>query len=282
MSAGYGYFRIEFYTGDGSEDSSVAKNAYDYCKANYDWFNGENGDGSDIPFLLSGNSFVPNDSWYADGLDIKNTSIPSDVDWLEDAAKEANAARLVASVQEDYSESSDWSNSYTEKVWIDGKVKDKYKVYEFNNSTFPPYERDSGSAVFHLDDGTYRHLCGMFKNAKTGEIVLCGQLISHLSDDDESIEDTNLVFYESGEEVSVNIDDLDFIDKEECVRAFISEVKEFMSEECEIDESDWTFEGFKGDRRSFFEIYGSKEPTEPFMDCEDYARKLDDEIESRE
>jgi hypothetical protein len=53
-----------------------------------------------------------------------------------------------------------------------------------------------------------------------------------------------------------------------------------MSNDCEIDESDWTFEGFDS-QPSFFDIYGKNPPTAPFMDCEDYARKLDVEIDMK-
>ncbi len=288
MSAGIGYFRIEFYKGDGSADVDAAKRAYDWCMENYDWF--KDGDGSNAPFSLVENSFAGRDE-YCGGLDIKNGDIPADIDWLADAAKEAKVERLVASIHEDYSETSYDSNSYTEKVWIDGEEKNEYKVYEFNSSTNPPYEMDSYSTLCHLDENSFRYLSGMFKNVKTGEIVLAGQLLSsnyfneeygEYTDEGPDPDSTRLCFSESDESVFVNLEDLNSINKQECVKAFISEVKAFMSNDFEISESDWTFEGFRGERRSFFEIYGSKTPTSPFMDCEDYAEKLDAEIDAKE
>lgn len=138
MSAGYGFFRIEFYTGNGSADADAAKRAYDWCMENYGWFKKDDGDGT--PFLLNGNSFNANEKVSVNGtggLDIKNGDIPDNVDWLSDAVKEAKVERLVASIREDFSESSYDSNSYTEKVWIDGEEKDKYKIHEFNSSTTP-------------------------------------------------------------------------------------------------------------------------------------------------
>jgi hypothetical protein len=281
MSMGYGYFSIDFYTNDGSPDADAAKRAYDWCMENYDWFKGENGDGSDIPpFLLSGNSFEANDDdYYADGLVIKGTNIPGDVDWLADAAKETKAARLVASVIQDYSESSHWSNGYTEKVWIDGEERHSYGVGEFTRTMadYLPYERDS-SIAFRLEEGGFRHSQGKFKNAKTGEIVLGGDLRFWLDDEDYiDTESSLLFFWNSDGRVPI---DKDSIDKKECVRAFVSEVKSFMSNDCEIDESDWTFEGFDS-QPSFFDIYGKNPPTAPFMDCEDYARKLDVEIDMK-
>lgn len=64
MSNVYGYPRIKFYTNDGTADAA---------KRAYDWFKGEEEDGSKAPFLLTGNEFVPN---AAVGLDGNEAFLP--------------------------------------------------------------------------------------------------------------------------------------------------------------------------------------------------------------
>ena len=275
MSNVYGYPRIKFYTNDGTADADAAKRAYDWCKANYDWFKGDEEDGSKAPFLLEGNEFVPNAAVGLDGnaLDLKDGSIPSDVDWLGEPCRQTKAARLIASLYEDGSESSYDSNSYVEKVWIDGKEKDRYSLRSFNTSMHPCYQQDSSLLMHYDDEESYRELQGVFKNTKTGEKVLAGKLVSKLDYDlniDEDGEfcgdvddlEQSLVFYEADEFVSPK-------DKDACVKAFVADLKEDLGEDAQISESDWTFVGL-GSERSFFDIYGTNPPLKQYRSAWDF------------
>ena len=98
MKLGLGIFRIEFYTGDGSDDADAAERAYDWCKENYEWFNG---DERGAPFLLSGNRFEPNESAGRDGirLDFTYGDIPDNLYWLMRAFHTCSRQSLLTSTR---------------------------------------------------------------------------------------------------------------------------------------------------------------------------------------
>lgn len=272
MSNVYGYPRIKFYTNDGTADADAAKRAYDWCKANYDWFKGEEEDGSKAPFLLEGNEFVVNEAVGLDGnaLDLEYGSVPSDVDWLGEPCRQTKAARLIASLYEDGSESSYDSNSYVEKVWIDGKVKDSYSLSPFNTSMHPCYQQDSSLLVHYDDEDSYREIQGVFKNTKTGEKVLAGNLVSPLDYDLNIDEDGEFCGDVNDLEQSLNL--YEFVspkDKDECVKALVAELKDEFDEDTQISESDWTFVGL-GSKRSFFDIYGTNPPLKQYRSALDF------------
>lgn len=272
MSNVYGYPRIKFYTNDGTADADAAKRAYDWCKANYDWFKGEEEDGSKAPFLLEGNEFVVNEAVGLDGnaLDLEYGSVPSDVNWLGEPCRQTKAARLIASLYEDGSESSYDSNSYVEKVWIDGKVKDSYSLSPFNTSMHPCYQQDSSLLVHYDDEDSYREIQGVFKNTKTGEKVLAGNLVSELDYNSDIDEDGEFCGDVNDLEQSLNL--YEYVspkDKDACVKAFVAELKMEFGEDAQISESDWTFVGL-GSERSFFDIYGTNPPLKQYRSALDF------------
>ena len=266
MSAGYGYFRIEFYTGDGSADADAAKRAYDWCKENYGWFRGEKGDGSDAPFLLNKNKFVPNEDAYPDGLDIKYGDVPDNTAWLQKPFKAVKAARLVASIHQDYSETSYGSNSYHEGVWERGRSFCFYELPRFNTSMHPAYIEIGPGRGIHISDGpygfTYRQIRGLFKNAKTGEEILCGE-VRHNEDkrNDRGELSGTLRIGEASFPVLVGDDDVSFedgADEDKIVSAFVSALKKVAGYK-EAVQDEWTFEDF-GTQRTLFDLYGSNPP----------------------
>ena len=266
MSAGYGYFRIEFYTSDGSADADAAKRAYDWCKENYGWFRGEEGDGSDAPFLLNKNKFVPNEDAYPDGLDIKYGDVPDNTAWLQKPFKAVKAARLVASIHQDYSETSYGSNSYHEGVWERGRSFCFYELPRFNTSMHPAYIEIGPGRGIHISDGpygfTYRQIRGLFKNAKTGEEILCGE-VRHNEDkrNDRGELSGTLRIGEASFPVLVGDDDVSFedgADEDKIVSAFVSALKKVAGYK-EAVQDEWTFEDF-GTQRTLFDLYGSNPP----------------------
>lgn len=266
MSAGYGYFSIEFYTGDGSADADAAKRAYDWCKENYGWFRGEKGDGSDAPFLLNKNEFVPNEDAYPDGLDIKYGDVPDNTAWLQKPFKAVKAARLVASIHQDYSETSYGSNSYHEGVWERGRSFCFYELPRFNTSMHPAYIEIGPGSGIHISDGafgfTYRQIRGLFKNAKTGEEILCGEVRHNEKKcNDRGELSGTLRIGEASFSVLVGDDDVlfeDGADEDKIVSAFVSALKKVAGYK-EAVQDEWTFEDF-GTQRTLFDLYGSNPP----------------------
>ena len=267
MGAVYGYFRIAFFTNDGSADAEAAKRAYDWCKANYDWFKGEKEDGSDAPFLLEENGFVPNAavaSEVDDGaFDLKRVSVPSDVDWLGEPCKQTKAARLVASLYEDGSDFSYDSNSYVEKVWIDGELKGWNSLDQFDTSRSPCFQQDSSLLLYYDNEYSlsYNQVRAVFKNTKTGEEFLAGQLESDY-DEYGCVDDSEPMLCFLDTRVSPD-------DKEACVKALIEYLKEGAGVSAPISESDWTFERLDS-QRSFFDIYGTNPPLKDYRWVEEF------------
>lgn len=256
MSAGYGYFRIEFYTGNGSADVDAAKRAYDWCKENLDWFNG---DDEGMPFLLKDNSFVVNEDVSLNGtggLDIKNGDIPDNVTWLAKAFNAVKATRLVASLWQDFGETSVDMNTYYEGVWERGKQFNYYLVDGFNTSIYPAWY--NGHIIDNDFNHTYRKLLAAFKNEKTGEEILAGDLTSEEPAGFGEITKGTLKIGDVSFAAEINMDSVELqsdVDKAEVVKAFVSVLKK-SKEYSDVNETDWTFCGFKS-CRSFFELYGS-------------------------
>ena len=256
MSAGYGYFRIEFYTGNGSADEDAAKRAYDWCMENYDWFKEDDGNGT--PFLLNGNSFVVNEDVSLNGtggLDIKWGDIPDNVTWLAKAFNAVKATRLVASLWQDFGETSLDENYYYEGVWERGKQFKYYLVDGFNTRIYPAWHDR-----LYIDNDfkyTYREIQAAFKNEKTGEEILAGKLTSEKPEDDE-VEGTLKIIGEASFAVEIGMDSVALksdVDKAEVVKAFVSVLKK-ADGYSDANEADWAFCGFKS-QRSFFDLYGS-------------------------
>lgn len=256
MSAGYGYFRIEFYTGNGSADEDAAKRAYDWCMENYDWFKEDDGNGT--PFLLNANSFVVNEDVSLNGtggLDIKNGDIPDNVTWLAKAFNAVKATRLVASLWKDFGETSLDENYYYEGVWERGKQFNYYLVDGFNTSIYPAWY--DGHIIDNDFNHTYRKLLAAFKNEKTGEEILAGDLTSEKPEDDE-VEGTLKIIGEASFAVEIGMDSVALksdVDKAAVVKAFVSVLKK-ADGYSDANEADWAFCGFKS-QRSFFDLYGS-------------------------
>ncbi len=256
MSAGYGYFRIEFYTGNGSADVDAAKRAYDWCMENYDWFKEDDGDGT--PFLLKDNSFEVNEDVSVNGtggLDIKWGDIPDNVTWLAKAFNAVKATRLVASLWQDFGETSLDENYYYEGVWERGKQFKYYLVDGFNTRIYPAWHDR-----LYIDNDfkyTYREIQAAFKNEKTGEEILAGKLTSEKPEDDE-VEGTLKIIGEASFAVEIGMDSVALksdVDKAAVVKAFVSVLKK-ADGYSDANEADWAFCGFKS-QRSFFDLYGS-------------------------
>ncbi|BDC96662.1 leucine-rich repeat domain-containing protein [Treponema saccharophilum] len=265
MSAGYGYFKIEFYTGDGSADADAAKRAYDWCKENYGWFRGEEGDGSDAPFLLDGNKFKANEDVCIDpgALDIKYGDVPDNTAWLQKPFKAVKAARLVASLYQDFGESGWECHEYREDVWQGGGLHTYYGLPEFNRIIFPSFYGEK-----HIDniyEYNYRPIMAKFKNKKTGEEILSGN-VTHDMDDDEIEQDSVIdgTVNVGGARFPVEIGEgyVCLVDgKEEeaaLVKAFVSALKKAEGY-ADTDEADWEFCDFCS-KRGYFDLYGSNPP----------------------
>lgn len=261
MKLGLGIFKIEFYTGDGSDDADAAERAYDWCKENYEWFNG---DERGAPFLLSGNRFEPNESAGRDGtrLDFTYGDIPDNLYWLIRAFHTVKATRLVASIWRDFSESDVDSDSYDEFVFERGKLSRTYYARDFNRSIYPAWHYGH----FIDDTGyweTFREIRAAFKNKKTGEVILAGKLTSEKPElYCETVEGTLKIGESSfsleigsSERGWIAVDINDDLDETAVVKAFVSILKK-AKEYSDTDEADWTFCGFKT-QPSFFELYGS-------------------------
>jgi hypothetical protein len=268
MSNGYGYFRIEFFTENSSPDEDAAKRAFDWCKEHYPWSNGSDGE-DNAPFVLRGHAFVANGEAWPDGLDIKHLSIvrdgewhqiPDGISWLAKPFRMIRGARLVASIHQDFSESSYDSNTYIEGVWERGKRYREY-IVNFNSCIRPAFDVD-GKVPCHIDDcmdGTYRTLRGLFRNSKTGEEILAGAVI-HECDVDEDCEMTGmLTIGEASFPLSIGDDAVEAeFEAGDAVKAFVEELRK-VEGHADEDVADWRFERFCS-QRSFFDLYGSNPP----------------------
>ena len=152
MSAGYGYFRIEFYKADGKPDAAAAKRAYKWCIENYSWFYEE------TPFLLEDNTFVANEDDYPEGVDIKHGDIPDNIIWLAKPFRESKASRMVASIWADFSDSSFIANSYFEGAWAKGRPFNYYSVDGFNTIISPAFYNGG-----FLSESGFREIKALFK-----------------------------------------------------------------------------------------------------------------------
>ena len=70
MSAGYGYYRMEFYKNDGTPDETKAKEAFDFCMKQYEWVREVE------PFVMEDNSIIGNYCWLFTSKIWKSTKIP--------------------------------------------------------------------------------------------------------------------------------------------------------------------------------------------------------------
>lgn len=255
----YGYFRIEFYTGDGCADADAAKRAYDWCNENLDWFRG---DGDEMPFLLNGNSFDINEKLFMTKTgcrpapELSNTDFPDNVTWLASAFNAVKATRLVASLWIDSSEWSCDSNSYYEGVWERGKTFNYYMANGFNSRISPSWY--NGHIIDTDYDCTYREYRALFVNKRTGEEILAGELISENPGQYKDEVEGTLKIGEAGFCVEIENESIKLksdVDKLHVVKAFVSLLKK-ANGYFDADETEWSFERFRS-QRDFFTLYGS-------------------------
>lgn len=256
-----GFFRIGVYKKDGSPDEAKAKEVFDWLKANCKWFI----DGNDEVFDLRGNKLLTHGAPFSDGLDVDESAedpfngmyVPGNLDFLDKASVETKAETIVAVYQYD-----GYDNSYLEKVWIDGVEKDSYSLDGFNNYD----ERYTDSC---------RRRRGVFKNTKTGEEVLAGEL--ELLHDGEAIDEEYDGYFDDLEWVlrfyGTDVDDVRPKDKDACVKAFVAYLKEEFGEDAQISESDWTFVGL-GTERTFFDLYGTNPPLKQYREASEVVAEM--------
>lgn len=272
MSAGYGYYRIAVVKKDGGADADKAKAVFDFLHANYDWCREEE------PFVLDGHEISNNDKKWADGVDIKRTDIPaSDFDWLVEAQKATGAERIVASIVQDFSESSYESNTCLWAVIEDGK-RSHYDSFNFNSFVYG--KCDSGGCYCGVfDDSNYEEFTAKLRNKKTGEEAVCGGLFINPDGDYDYVEEAVsadeyyilFVNHETGSEAVL-------LDKDGDRAHNVGEFDHFSDDfdivkDCfEENAEDWEFVGFTT-QPDIFERYAKNPPAQKYAD---YADFIDD------
>ena len=203
MSAGYGYYRIDFYKKDGSPDTLKAKEAFDWCSKQYEWFT------ENEPFVLDENKIVWNENDYADGLPIKSTfhDVPNCdgedrepiESWIREMGSAVKAEIIAGDFLCDYSESDDDANYDLSIIYKDGEIIFS-ELVSFNGSL---HAACNWGVYYALNPDTDCYYQGVFRNKKTGKELLSGYvaLVSD-SDDEENSEDEHLcrfVYFNDGD-----------------------------------------------------------------------------------
>ena len=202
MSSGYGYYRIDFYKKDGTPDEVKAKEAFDWCSQQYDWFTKEE------PFILENNKILWNERKYADGLPLKSSfyKVPNcDAaledpirTWIQEMGDAVKAEVIAGGFLCDYSESDDDANYNLSIIYKDGEIIFS-DIVAFNRSLHAA----SNYGVYYALNPDNHYYRGLFRNKMTGKELFSGYVaLDSDSDDDEDSDGEYLcrfVYYNDGD-----------------------------------------------------------------------------------
>ncbi|MBR6200043.1 MAG: hypothetical protein IKQ61_07275 [Spirochaetales bacterium] len=163
MSAGYGYYKMEFYKNDGTPDEKKAKEAFDFCMKQYEWFReGE-------PFVLEDNSIIGNYDKWSDGL-VLDMGIPHDINTIKEwlmAIYNAGITCFAGQFIEDKSEDS-WEDNWV----ITCSAPNKPPLYpskaQYNKNVFGRVLDNGDQYYYALDPESYSVYHLRFRNKQTG------------------------------------------------------------------------------------------------------------------
>lgn len=177
MSEGYGYYRIDFYKKDGTPDELKAKEAFDWCSKQYDWFTEEE------PFTLENNQILWNERKYSDGLPLKSTfyKVPNldgyrelaIMRWFKEMGDGVNAEAIAGSFTCDYTES-DPEAYYRLCIIYKNGTNDFWNMIKLNRDICASYQ---WGMYYVVHPNTYNLLRGVFRNKKTGRSFLSGFIV---------------------------------------------------------------------------------------------------------